>query len=184
MENNKTFYCEHLSPKYIDEIESFTSKNDGKGLELYLKKQSLLDEKENLMRTYIVRNNRDGEIVGYFSLKAGQLSIQGRFNRLNMAIPGIEIANFSMNNSFIEKHSEIKGSGIVIFKNLIMPKIETISKEIGAQIVYIYSLPEEKVINNYHKYGFMRLPKKQERQLHRRYKPRYDKSCIFMYLKI
>ena len=62
--------------------------------------------------------------------------------------------------------------------------IKEVSEKIGVQIVYIYSLPEEKVINNYHKYGFLRLPKKQERKLHRRYKPRYDKGCNFMYLKI
>ena len=59
-----------------EEIINFSTKhNEGIGLVKYLRFNAEMEEKNNLMRTYIVRDNYTDEFVGYFSLKAGMISI-------------------------------------------------------------------------------------------------------------
>ena len=44
-------------------------------MERYLKEEALADEADGLMRTYLVRHGVTGELVGYFSLKAGLVAL-------------------------------------------------------------------------------------------------------------
>lgn len=179
---NELFYCHKVSNSDIEDIRNFKSRDEGKGLENYLKEDAIRDEKDNNMRTYIVRSKKTNDLVAYFSLKAGLISLSyGCIIRKLYTFPGAEIANFSMNETFLNKHPEVKGSGIMIFNSFIQPIIKKVSKIIGLKIIYIFSLPEDKVINNYVKYGFARLDKRDERKLHRKIRPQYDKTCIFMY---
>lgn len=180
---DECYSCTHFSLGDRDEvIKNFKSRDDAKGLENYLKEYAYEDEKDHNMRTYIVRYIKTGEIVAYFSLKAGLISIgKSRKKASIITYPGAEVANYSMNQNFIDKYPSAKGEGVDIFRTFVVPLIREVAESIGLKIIYIFSLPEEKVINNYYKYDFRRLESRYEKELHRRIKPGYDKNCIFMY---
>ena len=184
---NEFLICTHLSNSFRDtaDIASFQVRpqETGHGLEVYLKQYAYQDELAGVMRTYLVRFKPTNECVGYFSLKAGLVSINEMEskNEINFdTIPGIEIANFALNSRFTEKYNA-KGLGSVLFSKLIAPFIQSHAETIGICVIYLFSLPHERLIKTYENYGFHRLPTKAEEQLHQRMKPSYDQSCIFMY---
>ena len=156
----------------------------GEGLVYYLQHDAFPDEEAGVMRTYLVRDNRTSELAGYFSLKAGFVS----FNEMETeagarfdVLPGVELANFAVNDGYIQKNPDSKGAGAIIFKRLIVPIIENVSKQVGVKVIYIFALPVEALIHRYIQYGFKRLEPDQEIDVHKRIKPRYDEGCIFMH---
>lgn len=181
------FYCNHLGATERDEkdIPSFyVALPDGKGLERYIRYYAFPEEDAGLMRTYIVRDMASDELVGYFSLKSGLISInetQG-FEKADFdTVPGVEVANFALNSTYIKNHPEARGSGLLIFSHFIRPLIKQASQEIGIKVIYLFALPIERLISRYKEYGFQKLSSKDETALHKRLKPVYDESCIFMY---
>lgn len=176
------FSVEHLldSPENINLVETFNVSNDALGLELYLKEQSVADETNKMSRTYLVKDKVTGELVGYFSLKTGLITLQV-FKNTFESIPAIELANFAVNNAYRENHPGIKRIGYYIFLSFIRPLAESISNLIGVNALYIYALPEEKLIEHYRTMGFSRLPIEQESFVQSHVKPKYDEGCIFMY---
>ena len=94
---NDVLVCNHLGElqrDYADVKEFSVSPPDtGQGLVLYLKERAFLDEKSNLMRTYLVRLRRTNECVGYFSLKTGLVSVNEEDTKQGITfdtVPGIE----------------------------------------------------------------------------------------------
>ena len=75
----------------------------------------------------------------------------------------------------------MRGLGINIFSHFIQPLIEDVSKRVGVKVIYLFSLPFERLIRRYMQYGFERLETDDETDLHKRLKPRYDEGCVFMY---
>ena len=181
------FYCNHLGVSELDEqdIASFTVKDSsGEGLVNYIQHFAFPDEEASIMRTYVVRDIRSSELVGYFSLKAGLISMNEAHTEEGTVfdtLPGVELANFAVNNTYLKKHPGLKGVGTVIFENFIRPIIEETSKSIGIRLIYIFALPFDKLIHRYTQYGFARLDSPYEDELHKRLKPQYDEDCIFMY---
>ena len=136
------------------------------------------------MRTYLVRDNQTLELAGYFSLKAGLASLneEKTGERAEFDImPGVELANFAINNEYIQRHPDSKGVGLSIFTDFIRPLVVDVSERVGVKIIYIFALPFEGLIQRYIQYGFTRLEARHEEELHQRLKPRYDSECIFMY---
>lgn len=176
------FSIEHLldSPENINLVETFNVSNDALGLELYLKEQSVADETNKMSKTYLVKDKVTGELVGYFSLKTGLITLQV-FKDTFESIPAIELANFAVNNTYRESHPGIKRIGYYIFLSFIRPLAESISHLIGVNALYIYALPEDKLIEHYKTMGFSRLPTEQEAFVQSHVKPKYDEGCIFMY---
>lgn len=185
-----TFLCKHIFdvPNYRDLIKKFSiSRDEGQGLRQYLTSWAEKDEINNESRTYLVLDKNNGELVAYFSLKTGMISINERislFRREFDTIPGIELANFAVNDSYKGLHNEYEGIGKIIFIYFVNPIVKKIAEMVGVNILYIYALPYNTLIEHYKTYGFVRLPKKEEKLLHKRTKPRYDENCIFMYQKI
>ena len=196
---SEMFYVEHLNPeseKDSAEIKNFEiDAPEGQGLSAYLKEYACQDELNREMRTYLVKDMETDECVGYFSLKAGLISLneteveiedtetgQHKIVREFDTLPGVELANFAVNSNYINAYPYQKGVGYVIFKKFIIPMINEAASYVGVRMVYIYALPYEKLISRYERYGFRRLPEEEENDLHRRLKPRYDESCKFMYL--
>ena len=184
------FYCNHLgaSPSDEQDIMNFTLKNakTGHGLLDYLQHFAFPEEDAGVMRTYLVRFKPTDELIAYFSLKAGLVSINEHETEDGISfdtIPGVELANFAVNYSFVQKYG-ISGIGSVIFENLIKQIIKNVSYDIGVKIIYLFALPYENLINTYTQYGFSRLSTKSEDELHKRLKPRYDESCIFMFQQL
>ena len=183
----KNLICAHLSESShdVNDIMAFeiSHPETGRGLEFYLKEQALYDEHAGVMRTYLVRFRSTDECVGYFSLKAGLVSLNEVETPRTVTfdtVPGVELANFAINNSFAQKY-DTKGLGNLIFSRLIVPFVKEHAKTLGIYMIYLFALPYEKLISTYKRYGFLRLPSKAEEQLHQRLKPAYDESCIFMY---
>ena len=190
------FYVQHIASADADEIAAFrVDAEGGQGLDDYLKNYALDDEKAREMRTYLVRFDMTDEIVGYFSLKAGLVSLneeevevidtetgEKHIEREFDTAPGVELANFAVNSAFIQSYPYLKGLGRLIFTDFIMPKVYEVSDLVGTSVLYIFALPYDRLIQRYEEYGFHRLSKVDEDDLHKRLKPRYDESCKFMYL--
>lgn len=175
------FSCSHLGTHPNDEelIKGFSAKK-GQGLERYLRYQAFPDEDSGTMRTYMIRNEKTGELAAYFSLKAGLVSTNEQDSSFDV-LPGVELANFAINDNYIDAHPHFKGSGEIIFGKFVVPKVLEAAKIIGVRFIYIFSLPEDRLIEKYMEYGFQRLTPELEIAVHQRLKPRYDKDCIFMF---
>ena len=181
------FYCENLtmSSKDMADIAGFTVMHGDTsgGLERYLKESASKDELLGTMRTYIVRMKETDECVGYFSLKAGLVSLresQLEDDVIFDTVPGVELANYAVNGQYMRKY-HAKGIGGVIFIHFIIPVIRMAADLIGVCLVYLFALPQPALLEHYRTYGFQRLSSDAERKLHRRLKPLYDQSCIFMF---
>lgn len=163
------------------------SKQEGQNLETYLKNWALQDEVSGIARTYVVFDEkRSDEIVAYFSLKTGFVSTNefknGLLRKSFDALPGIELSNFAVNSKYTQKFPELKGVGLVVFRKFILPIVYLTAEFVGVNVLYIFALPYDNLINLYHKqYGFSRLNPVQEKMMHRRIRPNYDSQCIFMY---
>ncbi len=179
------FYYEHLldNPQNIDEIKNFAIRErSGFGLELYLKQTSVFDEENRLNSTYLVKDKMTHEIVGYFSLKTGLFtvemsSVEGYFD----TIPSVEMSNFAVNALYRANHPDIKRIGEIIFRSFVLPIVKHIQNFVAVKALYIYALPEEKLISHYERLGFARLSEEEEAFVHAHVKPKYDDDCIFMY---
>lgn len=203
---SELFYCNHLGVSENDkrDIMDFTIRDEkGAGLLNYIQNYAYPDEEEGTMRTYIVRDNRSSELVGYFSLKAGLISYNERdiivvdeitgkeivdettgekkMRRVFDTYPGVELADFAVNQTYIDNHPDLKGVGLVIYNNFILPVVMEAAESIGIKILYIFALPYDELISRYEKYGFSRLAAQYEAELHSRLKPKYDDSCVFMF---
>ncbi len=64
------------------------------------------------------------------------------------------------------------------FSSFVLYCAQTIT---GVQALYIYALPEDRLLGHYGSFGFSRLAKEDEQFVYARVKPAYDDGCIFMY---
>ena len=161
-------------------IDDFTVGNDAAGLESYLKKAAVGDEKNNLARTYFVIDKATGELACYFSLRAGLITIQVVDDDFD-SLPAIELSNFAVNDTYRKKHTDMQSIGRYTFENFIIPLARFMAKYIGVNSLYIYALPNDRLIEHYSTMGFSRLPPEQEKFVQNHVKPKYDEGCIFMY---
>lgn len=176
------FSVEHIfdSSENKNLVFDFKALNGAKGLEDYLKYQSEEDEKELYARTYLIKDKVSGELACYFSLRSGLITIQS-YNEEFDTIPAIELSNFAMNGKYRENHPETHLLGFLFLKQFILPIAQATSRYIGVNSLYIYALPDEKLIEHYEKMGFTRLSKKQEKFVQNHVKPKYDEGCVFMF---
>lgn len=187
---NDLFYCSHLGDSGNDEadIAHFSVKDpNGEGLAEYLRYLAFPEEDSGVMRSYLIRDVYSSELVGYFSVKAGLISVNEVHTVEGVTfdtIPGVEIANFAVNEVYQENHPGLKGIGLIIFNDFIVPIIQKASESIGVKIIYIFALPFERLLRRYRDYGFLRLDSASEDELHKRLKPNYDEDCIFMFQQL
>ena len=185
------FYCYPLSAATAEDekdIMMFTPIHpNGAGLVAYLQHFAFPEEHSGTMRTYLVRDKDTEELAGYFSLKAGLMTVgetqDGSTVEFDTA-PGVELANFAINGIYRQAHESAKGCGTNVFSDLIMKVVHRAASIIGVSVIYLFSLPDDKVIENYRQYGFERLTEEDEAKVHTRLKPRYDDQCIFMYTMV
>ena len=176
------FYYEHIldSPTNEQLIRDFKVINDNaKGLENFLKIAAKEDEENNDNRTYLVKDNETKEIVAYFSLRTGLVTLGEENDFITM--PSIELSNFAVNANYRTNHPESKFLGSVVFSEFVLPIAKYISDFIAVKVLYIYALPENSLIKHYETFGFNRLDAEQEKFVHAHVKPDYDEGCIFMY---
>ncbi len=176
------YSVEHIleTPNYKKLISSFTVGNDAEGLESYLKHASIGDEKANLARTYLVIDKASGELACYFSLRNGLITVQIEDDDFD-SLPAIELSNFAINDTYRQKHTELQKLGVHIFDVFILPISRCMSQYVGANSLYIYALPNDRLIEHYGTMGFSLLPEDQEKFVQAHVKPKYDAGCRFMY---
>jgi len=179
---DEMFYCEHLGfdSHTQQEISSFKVKHpDAANLELFLKQYALEEEAINKNRTYLVRDKNTTEIVCYFSLRNGLFTIPYSSQSFS-TVPAVELSNFAVNDKYKEKYSIVQKLGTTAFNEFILPIVKGIQKQSGVQALYIYALPNDKLIEHYSSLGFMRFDPEEEAFIHNHVKPLYDKGCVFM----
>ena len=185
--HNELFYCEHLGASEQDErdvLHFSVAAPDGQGLVNYLKYMAFPEEESGTMRTYLIHDDYSSEMVGYYSLKAGLISVNEVHTVDGIGfdtIPGVEVANLAINQEYLKMHPELKGLGLIVFNDFILPTVQDVAESIGIKIIYIFALPFGRLIDRYKEYGFQRLDSSSEMELHRRLKPNYDKNCVFMF---
>lgn len=149
---SELFYCNHLGASESDEkdIMDFTIDRDGgAGLLHYIQHLAFPEEDAGIMRTYIVRDNISSEVAGYFSLKAGLISLNERYveitdnqtgekkkEKVFDTLPGVELADFAVNSSYVKKHKDLKGLGTVIFHQFVLPIVRRTSENVGVKLLY------------------------------------------------
>jgi len=181
MNSNERFECRRILKSDEMLIQSFeVAHKNGGFLADYLKLCALDDEDANMARTYLVIDRVTKELVAYFSLKAGFISTNDWFRSFD-SIPGVELANFGVNGAYKRNHEEFRGIGKLIFVDFILPKVEEAGRVIGIKVLYIFALPYKSLIEKYEEYNFRKLSRLQQFFIHLRIRPRYDRSCVFMY---
>lgn len=180
--DDEDYTIEHIfdSPENLDLISSFTVANKAYGLESYLKNQAAKDERENVARTYLVKDKMTGELVCYFSLRTGLVTFQ-IVNDMFDTFPAIELSNFAVNDTYKRNHTDVQSIGRYVFEIFILPIVRCMAKYVGVNSLYIYALPNDKLIEHYQIMGFTRLPADEEKFVQQHVKPKYDEGCIFMY---
>lgn len=185
--------CRSISEADLENMAEFSVRKEGGFLANYLAYRTsdgkicspaLYDEKTSRARTYLVIAKKTNEIIAYFTLKAGMIGIKQKRFSISQNIdstPGIEIANFAINDEFKKKYGNLKGLGYIIFNDYILPKIEDARRIVGVRILYIYALPNNNLIEHYHSYGFTKLQAFQQKHIEKWFQPYYDKGCVFMY---
>lgn len=153
---------------------------------LYLKRFALKDELDGIARTYLLVTPKTRTIAGYFTLRTGLITeSRGLFKGFD-TYTAIELANFAVNEIYKEKekNDDIPKLGIYIFSKFILPLVENISQYVGAGYLYIFSLPNDKLMAHYEKMGFRSFDKKKSHFVYSHVKPVYDRGCQFMVQKI
>lgn len=179
---DEDFVVEHLftSPENHDLIQSFSVGNSAMGVEIFLKEVAEREESEKQTRTYLIKDRITGELVCYFSMRTGLVTLQVDGDAFD-SLSAVELSNFAMNQVYKANHPNAKRLGSYFFKRFILPLAQFVSEYIGVSTLYIYALPEDKLMNHYKKLGFSRLPEEQEKFVQNHVKPKYDEGCIFMY---
>lgn len=180
-----SFSLEHLKKSEINEslvMEFSVSEKSAIGLENYLKYTSFIDEDDNMARSYLVKDCVTGEIACYFTLRTGLITqrVSEDDDNLFDSIPAVELSNFAVNANYKKKHPEVQRFGHFVLYNYIFPIVRTVADYVGVKVLYIYALPNEKLIEHYKTMGFHRLSSKNEKFVQSHVKPKYDAECIFM----
>lgn len=180
--DTEDFTIEHIFDSSENEklISEFSALNGAEGLENYLKNQASSDEENLYARTYLIKDSVTGELAAYFSLRSGLITVQAYHETFD-TIPAVELSNFAVNKNYRNNHPETSMFGAFILKKFILPLAQMMSRYIGTSSLYIYALPDEKLIEHYTKLGFTRLSKKQEKFVQNHVKPKYDEGCVFMF---
>lgn len=174
----------HLSKSDTEDINKFRiNRPEGAGLEVYLKQTALAEEKEGTSRTYLIKEKISKQIVAYFTLRTGLITVRASFFSFDN-YTGIELSNFAVNDAYRDHNDALPQLGSYIFQAFILPLVREINKYIGATFLYIFALPQNRLMNHYRTIGFQTASREVSKFLYRHVKPAYDKHCVFMYLKI
>lgn len=177
------YSVEHLFDNEINGllIEKFETSPNAKGLEIYLRHCAVSDEVEHLSRTYLVKDRVTKELAGYFSLRTGLITKPVLGESFD-SVPAIELSNFAMDSNYREHHTgKMQHLGVYVFRHFVVPLVELVAELVGVNSLYLYALPNERLMDHYEKMGFSRLPPDQEIFVRDHIKPKYDEGCIFMY---
>lgn len=139
------------------QIKRFCSKRFPRG-ESFLKEEARLYlDVYSKYRTYLIVNEySNNEIIAYFSLSSASIFWETE-REFSFPNPCIEIACFSIDDSYARYHNKTLHTGQLVFHDFILPTIKNISEELGVEYLILFSLPIEKVILAYKEMGFIQI---------------------------
>lgn len=106
------FYREHLGEKsdHKSLIQDFQpTRPEGYGLTRYLQDQAFVGEESGNIRTYLIRQKGTGELVGYYSIRAGNMPYGINSNGL----PCVKILSRMGHHAVTERRKTGSASGLV-----------------------------------------------------------------------
>lgn len=169
------------TPENEDLIRTFTVRNhSGANLALFLQRYALKNEQSGENRTYLVKDKNTHELAGYFALRNGLFTIKIDEYRF-FGVPAIELSDFAVNDTYRAAHPDAGKIGRTMFYDFVLPLARFCKQLTGIQALYIYALPEDRLIDHYASMGFERLDFEGEAFVHQHVKPDYDAGCIFMF---
>ncbi len=176
------FVVEHLtsSSEHTALLDSFRAGKNAQGLQDYLRYVAPDDERSGESRTYLVRDSLTGELACYFSLRTCLVPVPVS-DEFIATIPGIELANFAVNEGYRQEQRAVKKIGAYAFLYFVLPIVSHVARLVGAKWLCIYALPASKLIGYYETLGFRRLDPRHEQFVYSNVKPKYDQGCVFMY---
>lgn len=206
----RRMYCESLrsnarNEQLINEFHIEREKNysdpakvGGKiiGLESYLKHLAWKEDTGNNIKAYVIKTYFTNEIVAYFTLKCGLITLDSdsrnalkeelaKENGVKLVpetIPCVEIAQFAVNDNYKVKHGKngqpLKGLGEALYPDFIYPIIKKAASIIGIKCIYLYAAGDEHLTDYYERvFNF----KKVEDESYIPVAPYYDNDCSFMF---
>ncbi len=190
---HEQYVCRLLSAKTdISDVDDFLiTKASGKHIEDYIKDQAFRDQRTGVNRTYLVRDIETNEIAGFFSLKAGMAfndevedKDANNFSKLLNILPGVELSYLGVNENYVKQHADAKGLGAFIFKRFVFAAIADLRQFVGVRMLYGFSVENEGPLMDRYLtvYGFARMPKEVETEMHQRLRPNIDDDCTFVYM--
>ena len=181
--DTESFILAHLSGSSEDKklVSGFSVGKNALGLEEYLKGYSFEGERCGENRTYLVKDRVTGELVCYFSLRAGLIPVPSGGDGYLSTFPAIELSYFAVNASYRRTKTTPRRIGLYVFNTFILPVVRFAAQIIGARFLYVYALPIPRLILHYaQEMGFRQLPDGLAGFLYERVKPDSDKGCVFM----
>lgn len=158
-------------------------------LENYIRYKAVQDQISGQNCTYVVYDRILNCIMAYFSLKAGSVRLYDFYEKENnmQLLPGIELSMFAVNDMYIgyagikRKRTARVGVGEYVYKKYALSIVKDVANKIGVNILYLFALPDDKLVSYYeHKLGF-HLPETQNGKRCKPFVPTFDEGCVFMY---
>jgi len=131
----------------------------------YLKSHT---HKDNAVFHYII-NTENNELIAYFSLLASAV-LFGTFDNFN-SVPAIELKMFAVDRKYQKRNLNVR-----LVEDITDLMREYSLEYVGADVLVLYSVPEEKVVRMYENCGFRMLPKE-----YSMYKSYFSDGCVSMY---
>lgn len=167
------------------------------GLERYLKRRARAEDMINRARTYLIIDKATKEIAAYFTLKTGLITEPVNFynSRFHIWFPidrntpfdtisAIELTNIAVNDLYRKDHPVKECFMAYLLDQFILPIIDIVQEYIGIERLYLFALPQNKLINYYKSLGFKKVSFGESSYYNQHIRPQYDDFCTFMYAEI
>ncbi len=193
-----TFHSEKapgLERYYSPELAFHSEK--APGLERYLKKRARVEDMINRARTYLIIDKATKEIAAYFTLKTGLITEPVNFYHSRSrtwtpidrdtpfdTISAIELTNIAVNDLYRKNHPIKECFMAYLLDQFILPIIDIVQEYIGIERLYLFALPQKRLINYYEYLGFKKVSFGESCYYNQHIRPQYDDHCTFMYAEL
>ena len=137
------------------------------------------------------------EIAAYFTLKTGLITEPVNFYHSRSrtwtpidrdtpfdTISAIELTNIAVNDLYRKNHPIKECFMAYLLDQFILPIIDIVQEYIGIERLYLFALPQKRLINYYEYLGFKKVSFGESCYYNQHIRPQYDDHCIFMYAEI
>lgn len=162
-----------IDDEYLKLLDEFTCGEEG--LDSFLYDSACIHHNRGEGITTLIVDDDEKEIIAYYTLKCNAL----QHDDLNVpdraqVIPAIEISRFAVKTNY-----QNDGWGTALLGTYVFKSIFDISNKIGVSCIMLYSLPEERNIHFYGKFGFEKFDSEIQNLIESN-----NTGCIGMYVSM